>query len=735
MIAIIIISCISQLLIAMFVLIKSPRNPTNILFSFLSAATIAWLLSNYASLVIVDPSSVLLSVRFTLFFVVMQNTLFCLFAKSFAGHRFDAHKLRLMLYIVSSSLVAALTLSSLVFSSVEVNNGTPVPEAQPLIMFFVIHAIYSIYTAFSALLKAKGSSIAIRNNQLRLLTIAASLNWLIVPVTNFILTLTMQTTIFIVLSPFYSLVFSMVIAYTIISTKLFDIRAVVARSVAYILIIAIVATVYSLTVFGLSQSVLSRFEGTVYEQLIFIGLAIFLALTFQPFKKYFDRSTNRLFFRDSYDIDAALDSLGKILAEQIDLEIIMHAINIHIVNIMKVQSMSLLVLDEGDSVYKSDSFGNKRDINISKAELGQFKSRSLSIIDQSDDNRNQIMRKYDIELISRLQTTEGVVGFVLVGPKASGGMLRSQDIKFLEIASKQLAIAVQNARYFSQISEFNATLQDKVDKATAKLEKTNEKLKELDSAKDEFISMASHQLRTPLTTVKGYLSMLLEDDAGKLTKQQTQFVEQAFSSSQRMVYLIADLLNVSRLSTGKFVIDSKPTDLAEVVAQEVDQLQRNAKAKNIKLSYKKPADFPIVEIDETKIRQVIMNFTDNALYYTKDGGVVEVSLAEVGRSIELKVKDNGIGVPQTLQHKLFTKFYRADNAQAVRPDGTGLGLFMAKKVILAQGGSIIFSSREGKGSTFGFTFPKKTILAKEVDRPNQIKTLGNSAKKIQVTTK
>lgn len=99
--------------------------------------------------------------------------------------------------------------------------------------------------------------------------------------------------------------------------------------------------------------------------------------------------------------------------------------------------------------------------------------------------------------------------------------------------------------------------------------------------------MASHQLRTPLTTVKGYLSMLLEEDAGKLTKQQKEFVDQAFGSSQRMVYLIADLLNVSRLSTGKFVIDSKTTSITEVVAkQEVDQLQRSAKAKNIKLTYK-----------------------------------------------------------------------------------------------------------------------------------------------------
>jgi signal transduction histidine kinase len=185
-------------------------------------------------------------------------------------------------------------------------------------------------------------------------------------------------------------------------------------------------------------------------------------------------------------------------------------------------------------------------------------------------------------------------------------------------------------------------------------------------------------------------------------------LQQAFFSSQRMVYLIADLLNVSRLKTGKFVIDRSDIDLSEVVEQEVSQLVESAKAKDIELTYKKPKTFPTVSLDETKMRQVIMNFTDNAIYYTPNGGKIEVSVKENEKSIEFTVVDNGIGVPKEEQHKLFTKFYRAGNAQKTRPDGTGLGIFMAKKIIVAQGGSIIFKSQEGKGSTFGFTFPYKS---------------------------
>jgi signal transduction histidine kinase len=111
-------------------------------------------------------------------------------------------------------------------------------------------------------------------------------------------------------------------------------------------------------------------------------------------------------------------------------------------------------------------------------------------------------------------------------------------------------------------------------------------------------------------------------------------------------------------------------------------------------------------LDETKLRQVIMNFLDNAVYYTPAGGHIEVHLVEKPQSIEFMVSDDGIGVPRHEQHHLFTKFYRAPNAKRARPDGTGLGLFMAKKVVIAQGGAVVFKSQEGKGSTFGFTFAK-----------------------------
>lgn len=311
---------------------------------------------------------------------------------------------------------------------------------------------------------------------------------------------------------------------------------------------------------------------------------------------------------------------------------------------------------------------------------------------------------YIVKLIARNR----LVGILAAGFVAEAEAVQPQDTLLLDRLSEPVGVALDNRLLYEENR-----------RVLRQLTHSNAKLKALDETKDEFITMASHQLRTPLTSVKGYLSMVLEGDAGKLNANQQKLLQQSFISSQRMVYLISDLLNLSRLNTGKFVIETAPVDLSEVVQSEIDQLAETAKARELALVYKKPASLPPLMLDETKIHQVVMNFIDNAIYYTPAGGTVTVELRETPTAVEYMVHDTGIGVPKPVQHKLFTKFFRAPNAQQARPDGTGLGLFMARKVIAAQGGSIIFDSVEGKGSTFGFRFGKArhAVPAPAVPKP------------------
>ncbi len=331
--------------------------------------------------------------------------------------------------------------------------------------------------------------------------------------------------------------------------------------------------------------------------------------------------------------------------------------------------------------------------NILPADMAHF-------LGMDESELRKILRRVPLKTVYvvKLQTRRRLVGLLVVGFLNPLTPLGESDTLLMDRVSDSIGVALDNKLLFEE-NQY----------VLRQLKESNAKLKALDEAKDDFISMASHQLRTPLTSIKGYLSMVMEGDAGEINDTQKNMLGQAYFSSQRMVYLIADLLNVSRLRTGKFIIEAAPVNLANVVEEEMRQLKETAKSRSLSFEYEKPVDFPEIMLDETKTRQVIMNFADNAIYYTPAGGKIKVRLINNPHTIELRVEDNGIGVPKDEQQHMFTKFYRAGNARKARPDGTGLGLFMAKKVVVAQGGSIIFESKEGKGSTFGFMVSKNKL--------------------------
>lgn len=512
------------------------------------------------------------------------------------------------------------------------------------------------------------------------------------------------------------------IFYAIGKHRLFDLRLLVARSVVYLLSIGSLVLIFTGVSYSLLQNVVFQGQSISSAQSIaFTSLAVLLALAFQPLKKSFDKLSNKYFYRDAYDGEALLTEVNKVVVSNVDVDILLKKVSEIIVRNLKTD---FAVFDVYKTAYLAGRVIGDKPSKYSRndiEEIDKFMAHSterivtaLDIQETHPDARS-VFQTHNVEVAAKLNpfSEHGSSGYglLLIGAKKSGNQFTRQDLNVIRIISGELSIAVQNALRFEEIEQFNFTLQEKVNDATRKLRRTNEKLEAMDETKDEFISMASHQLRTPLTSVKGYVSMVLEGDAGQLNDMQRKLLEQAFTSSQRMVFLIADLLNLSRLRTGKFIIEAAPTNLADVIESEVSQLKETAASRSLKLLYKKPADFPSLMLDETKIRQVIMNFVDNAIYYTPAGGTVEIKLKQTDKSVEFTVSDDGIGVPKEDQHHLFNKFYRARNAQKARPDGTGLGLFMAKKVIVGQGGAIIFNSSEGKGSIFGFTFRKDKLLA------------------------
>ena len=333
--------------------------------------------------------------------------------------------------------------------------------------------------------------------------------------------------------------------------------------------------------------------------------------------------------------------------------------------------------------------------------------------------KRHALRRYNIAVVLRLVWQGNHCGYIVLGPPAGRATYTTAQRAALAMIAQQCAVTLMAQQCHNTTQQFQQQLTQAVDHATRQLRASNRRLRELDAAKDEFVSMASHQLRTPLTSVKGYISMVLEGDAGEINATQRTFLTEAFTSSERMVQLIGNFLNVSRIRTGNFTIDFRLGDVAALVAQSIESIQLIAERHHLRVDYQQCGVIPPLLIDENKLRQVIVNYIDNAIYYSPGADVITVRLYHKDGWVVCTVQDNGIGVPQGEQRKIFTKFFRAHNAQLQRPDGTGIGLFLAKKIVLGHHGELIFHSREGQGSTFGFRLPIDRLTPHQNTSPNE----------------
>ncbi len=249
-------------------------------------------------------------------------------------------------------------------------------------------------------------------------------------------------------------------------------------------------------------------------------------------------------------------------------------------------------------------------------------------------------------------------------------------------------------------------LAQQLEQSNLDLAGANEKLKGLDKLKTEFLSLASHQLRSPLTAIKGYSSMLFEGAYGTLDPKTSEAAKRIYTSAQGLVNIVEDLLNVSKIEQGGMKYEFSPTDLAPIMTSLYNEMQIPAQSKNIEfiLDMSQGEQF-MVTADPTKIKQVFLNLTDNSIKYTPDHGKITISLKKEGNSIVFAVIDNGMGISEETRVKLFEKFSRGEGGKT-NTGGSGLGLYLARQIAIAHKGDVIIESEGlGKGSTFKVMLP------------------------------
>jgi signal transduction histidine kinase len=292
-----------------------------------------------------------------------------------------------------------------------------------------------------------------------------------------------------------------------------------------------------------------------------------------------------------------------------------------------------------------------------------------------------------------------ILGTLIFSLSKEKEKLAEQEWSVLDSFVGAVGIALDNALLFRSLNV-----------VTKQLQNANERLKEIDKLKDEFVSLASHELRTPMTVIKSYLWLMLDkNNSSALSEKQRQYIDRAYVSTQRLINLVNDMLNVSRIESGRFTLDMKPFNLGSLIGIVYAEMLPKAQEQKINLEYRRPLqDLPKVQADPERVEEILINLIGNSLKFTPENGVIKISIDyDPKTQLEtVSIADNGRGLGPEDLPKLFQKFSMVGTNYLIKQNaqGTGLGLYLSKSMIELMNGKIWAESEGlGKGSKFSFT--------------------------------
>jgi signal transduction histidine kinase len=467
---------------------------------------------------------------------------------------------------------------------------------------------------------------------------------------------------------------------------------------------------YALVVFVYQRFILSAFVWTL--PLFFLWLVVFLQI-YNKFGNYLiEKIVNH-----GRDWLHAKDELMASIAKELDYRDIIFAVLDFFTSLIKNKgSLIVAELFDGEELYVEGALDYKTDIDkfwLMYRNLytsGVVKSLVREEIESSRDpnlkRMASLMRQNGFEVCFPLVMYKEIKGVVVMGAKLTLDPYYVQDVDLVEQTLAELAPVLNKAVIYQDVTDYNKNLQAKIDKATKRLSATNNKLMLADKLKDEFVSVASHELRTPMTAIKGYLWLVHTKYKANKAELNQRYIKIALDATERLIGLVNDMLTISRIEGNRFELNSQEFDLRELVQQIHQELLPIARSKKLDFVVDMPKKPLMVMADSRKISEVLHNLIGNALKFTIKGSVTLKCFAE-GNTVLCSVIDTGVGIAKDDADKLFKKFARLEKSYVkIKETGTGLGLYISQQIMKKHSGGINYESEVGVGSVFTIDLPK-----------------------------
>ncbi len=703
-----------NILLGLFALVKNRKNSSNRLLFVLTLSIASWAIANYFSLTnLDDPETTLLFVNLVMLLTAPLGPSILFLVITLPKGELPRKNPFVIFFSITAVLTALIAMSPLMFSKVEITNGAIQPSPGPGILLYAVNTLGSIVAAFYLIIKKYKHSFGIEKTQLKYIITGVIATFSLMLMTNFIFVIVFKVSSFVIFGPLFSVILISFFTYAIVKHRFLDIGLVVARSVSYTLLLLTLGFIYAGGLFVVGTFITR--ETTTSSNLITSSLlALVMAFSFQPLRRFLERITDSIFYQGHYDTQELLSELTRVMASTFELKDLTQKILTTLLRHVRIARGSIILIDQKKTTFiQTRGYTNNHIPEIYFKEikrlLGKHHSRGLLIFDELKPGQTKnLLRERGIAITVPLITKSGPLGIIALSEKSSGDIYSDQDLNLFKILAPELAIAIQNAQAFDEIKRFNITLREEIKKATADLRRANDRLRQLDKLKDEFLSIASHELRTPMAAIKSYLWMVLnkERQEDHLSGKTQTYLDRAYQSTERLIALVNDMLDVSRIEGGRVELNPVNFQLCELADEVKEEVKPKADEKQLQFTIE-PCDLPDTIADKDKTHQVFLNLLGNAIKFTPQGGKITISFKQIDFMIETSISDTGEGIPSEDLPKLFTKFGRLEGSLTAmaKHKGTGLGLYICKQYIEMMKGQISVKSEVGKGTTFTFTLP------------------------------